>query len=84
MRRVRLASEAANDLRRRYVNFCEGKHEIPREIPSDRMFAENINDVQFLAACFECVAFVSELPASDAREATMSDALRGCQLGAGT
>ena len=83
VRRVRLASEEASDLRRRYVNFCEGKHEVPREIPCDRMFAENINDVQFLAACFEYVAFASELPASDARVATMPDVLRECQPGAG-
>ena len=48
--RVSLASEAASDRRRRYVNFCEGKHEIPREIPSYHMFAENVNDVHFLAA----------------------------------
>ena len=40
------------DPRRRYVNFCEGKHEVPREIPCDRMFAENTKDVHFLAACF--------------------------------
>ena len=26
VRRVLLASEAANDLHRRYVNFCKGKH----------------------------------------------------------
>ena len=82
VRRVCLASEE-DDLRRRYINFCEGKHEVPREIPCDRMFAENINDVHFLAACFEYVAFASELPASDARMATISDVLRECQLGAG-
>ena len=83
VRRVRLASEDARDLRRRYINFCEGKYEVPREIPCDRMFAENINDVHFLAACSEHVDFASELPASDARVATMSDVLRECQLGAG-
>ena len=59
VRRVRLASEEASDLRRRYVNFCEGKHEVPREIPCDRMFAENLDDVHFLAACSEYVAFAS-------------------------
>ena len=76
MRRVRLASEEAKNLLRRYVNFCAGKHEVPREIPCDRMFAENVNDVHFLAACYEYVAFASEFPARDARVATMSDVLR--------
>ena len=39
--------------------------------------------MHFLAACFEYVAFASELPASDARVATMSGVLRECQLAAG-
>ena len=57
VRRVRIASAEANDLRRRYVNFCEGKHEVPREIPCDRMLAENFNDMYFLAACYEYLPF---------------------------
>ena len=72
LRRVRLASETAGDLRRRFVQACEGKHQVPRVIISDRMFAENLTDVHFLAACAEYVAHASELPASTGRWSTVS------------
>ena len=83
LRRVRIASESAGDIRQRFVNLCEGKHQVPRDIPCDRMFAENVNDVFFLAACAEYVAFASELPASDAKVAQISDVVRECHLASG-
>ena len=83
VRHVRLASRTAADLRRRYVHESEGQFEIPRELPCDRFFAENINEVFFLAACHEYVTFASELPAADANVAQMTKVIRECQLVSG-
>ena len=44
---------------------------MPGDIPCDRIFAEKIKDVLFLAACHEYVASASELPAVDANFAQM-------------